>query len=313
MIRVHPPPTPWLALLALAVLLAGCAGLPTSGPDPKSAAEAYQDPQPPPDATIVWGHYQRQFGELRMPGDEHGNGPFPVVVLLHGGCWLADYDQGYMAGLADAIRNEGFAVWTVGFRRIGEPGGGWPNTLFDVAEGSDHVRELSASYPIDSERVFAVGHSAGGQLALWLASRRDQPGDSPFRDQTALDIDGVLALAAAADLVGLSDNQTCADAATRLIGGSPDLHPDRYGLASPVLLAPLGVKQILVNGGLDTTWSAPADAYYEAARRAGDPIERRVVPDAGHFELVDPRSSAWPVVRDALLELADRPQGTLAP
>ncbi|MBY6204319.1 alpha/beta hydrolase [Halomonas denitrificans] len=297
-----PPSTLFrVLLLAAAVGLAGCAGLPSTS-DPKSAAEAYLDPQPPPDAVIVWGPYQRQFGELRMP---EGAGPHPVVVMLHGGCWLADYDQGYMAGLADAVRDEGFAVWTVGFRRIGEPGGGWPNTLFDVAEGTDHVRELAAEYPVDPERVVAVGHSAGGQLALWLASRRSQPDDSPFRDETALEIDGVLALAAAADLAGLSDRRTCSDAATRLIGGSPELHPDRYALASPVERVPLGVKQILVNGDLDATWSAPADAYYEAALEAGDPVERRVVTGAGHFELVDPRSSAWPVVRDALRELVD--------
>ncbi len=297
---MHASPRLRILILAAATALAGCAGLPSSK-DPKSAAEAYLDPQPPPDAVIVWGPHQRQFGELRMPD---GEGPHPVVVMLHGGCWLADYDHGYMAGLADAVRNEGFAVWTVGFRRIGEPGGGWPNTLFDVAEGTDHVRELAAEHPIDPERVLAVGHSAGGQLALWLASRRSQPADSPFRDDQALDLDGVLALAAAADLVGLSDRQTCSDAATRLIGGSPDLHPERYALASPVERVPLGVKQILVNGDLDATWSEPADAYYEAALQAGDPVERRIVAGAGHFELVDPRSSAWPVVRDALRELA---------
>ena len=252
---MHASPRLRILILAATTALAGCAGLPSSK-DPKSAAEAYLDPQPPPDAVIVWGPHQRQFGELRMPD---GAGPHPVVVMLHGGCWLADYDHGYMAGLAEAMRNEGFAVWTVGFRRIGEPGGGWPNTLFDVAEGTDHVRELAVEHPIDPERVVAVG---------------------------------------------LSDRRTCSDAATRLIGGSPDLHPERYALASPTERVPLGVKQILVNGALDATWSEPADAYYEAALQAGDPVERRIVAGAGHFELVDPRSSAWPVVRDALRELA---------
>ncbi|NKI36126.1 alpha/beta hydrolase [Wenzhouxiangella sp. XN79A] len=290
-----------VVLALAAALLSACATAPSGPPDPKSAAEAYLDPQPAPDEVITWGPYARQFGELRMPD---GDGPFPVVVVLHGGCWLADYDQGYMAGLADAIRELGFAVWTVGFRRIGEPGGGWPNTLFDVAEGTDYLRRLAETRPLDLERVIALGHSAGGQLALWLAARDRQPADSPFRSPDPLPIDGVIALAAAADLVGLSDRRTCGDAATRLIGGSPDLHPERYTLASPARLVPLDVPQILVNGGRDTTWSEPADTYYDAARSAGAPVRRRVVPEAGHFELVDPRTSAWPVIRDALEELA---------
>lgn len=299
--KTRSAPTRLAVLLVLVALLGGCAAVPDGPPDPKSAAEAYLDPQPEPDEIITWGPYARQFGELRLP---HGDGPFPVVVVLHGGCWLADYGQGYMAGLAEAIRELGFAVWTVGFRRIGEPGGGWPNTLFDVAEGTDYLRTLARSRPIDADRVIALGHSAGGQLALWLAARSRQPADSLFHHPDPLPIDGVVALAAAADLEGLSDAQTCGDAATRLIGGSPDRFSERYALASPMQMVATDVPQVLINGGRDTTWSPPADAYFEAARAAGAPIDRRVVPEAGHFELVDPRTTAWPVVRDALLELA---------
>jgi len=285
-----------------AALLGACATPPSGPPDPKSAAAAYQDPQPPPDEVIDWGPYARQFGELRLPD---GDGPFPVVVLLHGGCWLADYGHGYMAGLAEAVRGLGFAVWTVGYRRVGEPGGGWPNTFYDVAEGTDYLRELARTHPIDPDRVIALGHSAGGQLALWLAARSTAPADSLFHAPDPLPIDGVVTLAAAADLERLSYRKACDDAATRLIGGPPDRYPERYAEASPLARVPLGVPQVLIDGTRDTTWIVPSDTYFEAALAAGDPVRRKIVRYAGHFELVDPRSNAWPVVRDALLELAE--------
>ena len=292
-----------ILLLALSSALLNACAAPPSGPsDPKSAAAAYLAPQPPPDEVIEWGRYDRQFGELRLPD---GEGPFPVVVLLHGGCWLADYGHGYMAGLAEAVRELGFAVWTVGYRRVGEPGGGWPNTLFDVAEGADYLRTLARTHPVDPERVIALGHSAGGQLALWLAGRSGAPAGSLFHAPDPLPVDGVITLAAAADLVRLSQREACEDAATRLIGGPPDRYPERYAEASPVARVPLGVPQILIDGSRDTTWIVPSDNYFEAALAAGDPVERRIIRHAGHFELVDPRSDAWPVVRDALRELAE--------
>lgn len=267
---------------------------------PLTAAEAFALPQPAPDRAIRYGDAPRQFAELRLP---EGEGPFPVAVVLHGGCWLSDYDQGYMAAFAEAIRDSGVATWTVAYRRIGEAGGGWPGTFLDVASGTDHLRELARSAPLDLDRVVAVGHSAGGHLALWLAGRHRLPDDSPLRRPDPLPVSGVLALAAAADLAWLSAEQACADAATRLIGGGPDEFPQRYRDAMPGALVPLGVPQILVNGGLDELWSRPADSYYRAARWAGDPVERRVVPEAGHFELVVPFSTSWPVVDGALEDL----------
>ena len=288
----------------IAAVLSACATPPSGPADPKSAAAAYLDPQPPPDEVIEWGPYDRQFGELRLP---EGDGPFPVVVLLHGGCWLADYGHGYMAGLAEAIRGEGFAVWTLGYRRVGEPGGGWPNTLFDVAEGADYLRTLARTHPVDPGRVIALGHSAGGQLALWLAARPNAPDDSLFATPDPLPIDGVVTLAAAADLVRLSQRQACEDAATRLLGGPPDRYPERYAEASPVARVPLDVPQVLIDGTRDTTWIVPSDTYFEAALAAGDPVRRRLVRHASHFELVDPRTDAWPAIRDALHELAHGP------
>jgi len=268
---------------------------------PMSAAEAFALPQPPPDRVVSYGPDVRHFGELRVP---EGEGPFAVAVIVHGGCWLSDYDQGYMAAFAEAVTELGWATWTIAYRRVGEPGGGWPNTFLDTAAAVDFLPELAARFPLDVDRVIAVGHSAGGHLALWLAARARLAHDSPLFVPDPHPIDGVLALAAAADLEYLSQNQTCGNAATRLMGGLPSEHALRYVEASPVRLPALDVPQILVNGELDETWSIPADRYFDAARLHGvASVERRAIPGAGHFELVVPETPSWEVVRDALVAL----------
>lgn len=295
-----------ILIAALLAVLAGCASTPDA-PQTLSASAAYQLPQPAPDAVERYGTGPRHFGELRLPG---GEGPFPVAIIVHGGCWLSAYDQSYMAALAEAVTDLGFASWSIAYRRVGEPGGGWPNTFLDAGAAADHLRRLALRYPLDVERLVTIGHSAGGQLALWLAGRPALAPSSPLHTSDPLKIDGVLALAAAADLSYLSERKECGDAATLLMGGGPAVFAERYSSGSPVSLVPLQVQQILVNGRLDETWSAPADRYLTAALAAGDPIERREAPDAGHFELVVPGGSTWPIVRRALLDLAERAWGS---
>lgn len=286
-----------LAITMLLVLLGATDAL---GGEPMSAREAFALPQPEPDAVIRYGGEPRQFGELRLPA---GKGPFGVAVIIHGGCWLSAYDQGYMAAFSEAVTELGWATWTIGYRRVGELGGGWPNTFLDAAAAVDFLPELAGSQPLDADRVIAVGHSAGGHLALWLAGRARLTESSPLFRPDPHPMDGVLALAAAADLEYLSEQQTCGDAATLLMDGTPVERPGRYADGSPMNLLPLDTPQILVNGELDETWSAPADRYFDAAKGAGDPIERSIMPGAGHFELVVPDSPNWRVVREALVEL----------
>lgn len=284
---------------AFVLLVAGSAPV---AAQPMSAAEAFALPQPAPDKIIEYGPEPRQFGELRMPA---GDGPFGIAVVIHGGCWLSAYDQGYMAAFAEAVTELGWATWTIGYRRVGEPGGGWPNTFLDAAAAVDFLPKLAQRYPLDLERVVTVGHSAGGHLALWLAGRGRLAETSPLYSPHPQPVDAVLALAAAADLAFLSEQETCGNAATLLMDGTPVDHPDRYADGSMLQLVPLGVPQILVNGELDETWSAPADRYYLAAAAAGDLVEKRIMRDAGHFELVVPDSPNWQVVRDALTSLGD--------
>jgi acetyl esterase/lipase len=253
-----------------------------------------------PDGRVHYGEGAFQFGELRLPD---GPGPHPVAVVVHGGCWLAQYDLGHVGRLSDALTEAGIATWTLEYRRVGDPGGGWPGTFEDVARGADHLRRLAEDRPLDLDRVIAVGHSAGGHLALWLASRKRLAADAPLFTSDPLPIRGVVGLAAAPDLAFLHERQVCGQVIDKLMGGSPAAFPERYAAGSPVELVPVDTPQVLINGLRDPFWSSIAQRYLDAARAAGAGVRLVEVPGAGHFEMVDPGSNVWPELRAAAFEL----------
>ncbi len=183
----------------------------------------------------------------------------------------------------------GWAAWNLEYRRLGFlAGGGWPRTFEDVAAGIDHLAALPA---LDLGTVAAIGHSAGGHLALWAVSR-ERPRVPVTR---AVSQAGVLDLREAARL-GLSNG-----AAAKLLGGRPHQRPERYGAASPIERLPLGVPQLLVHGEEDGIVPVSMSLrYHDAALAAGDPAELVVLPATGHFEHLDPRSDAWAAVREWL-------------
>ncbi|MGH3065022.1 MAG: alpha/beta hydrolase family protein [Gaiellaceae bacterium] len=227
-------------------------------------------------------------------------GPHPVVVVLHGGFWRARYDRSLMDELCLDLSGRGLAAWNLEYRRVGG-GGGWPETFEDVAAGIDALADLDA--PLDLERVAAVGHSAGGHLALWAAARptlpKGAPGAEPrVRVGRAVSQAGVLDLRLAAQL-SPSAQPTIA------LLGDPEKHSDRYELASPRERLPLGVRQLVLHGDQDTTVSVRiATSYATAAREAGDPCELVMLSATGHFEHIDARAAAWHVARDWLVAYA---------
>jgi acetyl esterase/lipase len=256
-------------------------------------------PPVPPDARSAYGPGPDQFGELYLPA---GPGPHPVVVLIHGGCWRAQYGLAPLGPLCAALRAAGLAVWSLEYRRLGG-GGGWPATFADVAAGADALPALGA--PLDLGRVVAAGHSAGGHLALWLAARRRLTPGSPLWAPAPLPVRGVLALAALADLGAAARRGLCGTAVPELLGGAPEEQPARYAAASPAALLPLGVPVRHLVGAADAI--VPPDYLAEhvaAARAAGDDVALAVLPDAAHFEVVAPASAAWPAVLAAARELA---------
>jgi acetyl esterase/lipase len=255
----------------------------------------------PADYVIPYGEDTLQFGQLRLP---EGNTLFPVVIVIHGGCWLSDYDLKHISPLASALTREGFATWSLEYRRIGNEGGGWPDTFRDVARGADHLRELAKKFPLDVSRIIALGHSAGGHLALWLAARPKLPENSLLYVSDPMPIQGVVSLAGVGDLSRPEYQEICGRVVPKLMGGVPSQVPDRYAQGSPIELLPMHVPQILIQGALDQTVSlASAQAYHATALKSGDETHLVVIQEAGHFEVVIPTTSAYPKVREAILSL----------
>lgn len=290
----------YVVALVVSIAAAACAapaGAPTAV---MTAADALALPRPAADHRLAYGSDPLQFGELRLPD---GGGPHPVVIVIHGGCWLAEYDLGYISGLADALTEAGVATWSIEYRRVGDEGGGWPGTFQDVADAADHVRKISSEYDLDPDRVAAVGHSAGGHLALWLAGRKNLGSGDPLCGEAPLRLAGVVALAGITDLAAYASPEGCGSAVEPLLGGAPAEVGDRLNRVSPITAVPFGITQILITGELDAIVPKnQATSFARAAREAGDPVEVVEIARAGHFELVDPAHAAFQSVRQAVLE-----------
>jgi len=253
-----------------------------------------------PDATLIYGEDVNQFVDLYLP---KSTGTLPVIVLVHGGCWGKRYTAKPLGGIARALTEVGFAVWNIEYRRNGN-GGGFPQTLLDVAQAADLLRTVAEKYHFDLARVLTMGHSAGGQLAVWLAARSRLAPTSPVYSPTPLAVSGVVCLAGVIDLVAAVPQGLCGDDLTLLMGGKPDDVPEHYHDASPMELLPLGVRQIHIVGDVDDEMLVNARPYIQAARSAGDDVTLTIVPQAGHFELVVATTAAWQIVLDAALTLA---------
>lgn len=263
-----------LAMLALALLAGAAAPVQTRAEYPAVPAVVTFDevlalPVDKPVARFRYGIGPSQFAELWLPA---GEGPAPVVAFVHGGCWLSEYSIEHSHGLATALTREGLAVWNIEYRRVGEPGGGFPGSLDDIKAALELLRQ-SPPAGTDPERLVLAGHSAGGHLALLAAD------DIP-----------TIALAPIVDLAAYaSGSGSCNAAAVRFIGAPPDARPDAYRAATPDL-QPIDT---LLMGTLDTI--VPAEPAYL-------PATRHAWPAAGHFDWIHPGTPAWQEVRMALHE-----------
>ncbi|MGI8589119.1 MAG: alpha/beta hydrolase family protein [Chloroflexia bacterium] len=256
---------------------------------------------PPADARLAYGDDPSQFGDLRLPP---GTGPHPVVIVIHGGYWRSAYSLDHIGTLCAALTHAGVATWSLEYRRLGNPGGGWPGTLQDVAAGADYLRTIAPKYHLDLTHVVAVGHSAGGQLALWLAGRHRIPAGDTLYSPNPLPLHGVVSLAGVADLRQGYDLHLSNDVVYQLLGGNPGEVPTRYEDASPRALLPLGVPQRLLHGTADDIVPiAISRDYSAAARAAGDDAEFIPLDATGHFELIDPRTPQWATVQATVLML----------
>jgi acetyl esterase/lipase len=238
--------------------------------------------------TSRYGTAPSQVGDLHLPDVRNP----PVICLFHGGFWRMPYGYDQMTPLAEDLMRRGWAAWNLEYRRIGEAGAGWPGTFQDVHAGIEHLARLKADgADLDLARVVAVGHSAGGQLALWAAGPRrlDTQGSLP-----QVRLMGAVGQAPAADLKRVYELGSSNGVAGELMGGSPQQVPERYALASPPALLPLGVPQLIVHGSTDdVVLRDMGREYAAAARAAGDSADYVELPGVGHFEHLDPAGTAW--------------------
>ncbi|WP_411288372.1 alpha/beta hydrolase family protein [Phenylobacterium sp.] len=258
---------------------------------------AYMDqPRQAPDAVIAYGEAPSQVVELFLP---KGRGTHPVVVLLHGGCYRQQL-QGLpqTGGIARDLARRGFAVWNVEYRRLGEPGAGYPGTFHDVATAVDRIRQEAPRYRLDAARVIGLGHSAGGHLALWAAARHRLPVSSPLHVPDPLPIRAVVSLGGIGDIEahGNTIAGACgADTYPRMLGTEARKEP--YADTSPARLLPSGARVVMIHGAYDHVMPPfTALAYVTTVRKAGDRADVIAIPDAGHFDVVIPTTAAWKIV-----------------
>jgi len=245
-----------------------------------------------------YGPHHLQRAELHLPV---GAGPHPVMVVIHGGSWQARYGKLVMRGLVGDLVRRGWAAWNVDYRTVGA-GGGWPGTFADTAAAIDHLRRVDA--PLDLARVCALGHSAGGHLVLWAASREKlpagAPGGAPGSERVCLR--HAFVQAGVCDLAG-AYRRWQGGAARALMSGGPEEVPDRYAAGDPMALVPPDAPVLLVHGVLDEVVSVELSRNYaRAARAEGGAVELvEVAGEAGlHLAHLDPRSAAWAAVAQRL-------------
>lgn len=264
---------------------------------------------------LAYGPESLQFGDLYLPT---GPGPHPTIILIHGGYWRARYGLDLMTGLAEDLTARGLAAWNIEYRRVGNPGGGWPGTFLDVARATDYLQLIESTYALDLARVIPIGHSAGGHLAFWLAARPHIPEGNPLAGASIKDNDtqtGPLTPQAAISLAGVLDLMMAwrlhlsTDAVVELLGGTPADVPERYKAASPAALLPLGIPQILIHGTQDSNVPLEiSQSYAAAAKAAGDHVTLIELPAVDHFAVINPHTTAWTTTINALQRLLPGPQ-----
>jgi acetyl esterase/lipase len=269
-----------IALSAVVSLTAGC-GDATDAPavTPSSPTR------------IAYGTEPSQFGDLTVPAAVPPPGGFRTVVLIHGGFWRAQFGLDLMEPLAADLVARGFAVWNIEYRRVGQPGGGYPGTLEDVAAAFDTLSDTATSTPISLADIAVVGHSAGGHLALWTAGRDQLPAGAPGAAPRVLPTlaigQGPVVDLVAGDAAGLGRG-----AVTSFLGGTSSDVPERYEIATPATGG--GARLIAVRGTSDGV--VPAEFTVPPGGEGVDPVDV----EGDHFDLIDPASAAWSAVVEIL-------------
>ncbi len=269
--------------------------------------------------TIPYGTEPTSFGELKLPDSKAG--PFPVAVLIHGGCWRSDRGSAEsFRAMANALAADGIASWNIEFRRVGNEGGGWPGTFLDLGKAVDLLPKLSRQHRLDLKRIVLVGHSSGGHFAAWLAARKRLPKASEIRGAPAVDYQGVVVADAfidprVIDSKGVDGSLYCDDPVLeRLVGGRPEARAEQLREISPLAWLPWSTRQeyIVSSRRYPVTPPRPlADGrttmrmpdYPALARAAGDTIHVDIIDDADHGDFTKQGTKAFDAVHRAVVRL----------
>lgn len=287
-----------------AILFLMAASWPARAADPLTLPQFLQKVHPvKADARIAYGPGPSQWADFYAP---KGHGPFPVVVLIHGGCWSASVPAESASPMAADIAAHGIAVWNIEYRRVGEPGGGYPGMFQDVAAAVDRLKIEAAPRKLDLKRVVAVGHSAGGLLALWAGSRSKLPASSPLYVKDPLRIRTSIAIAGVGDLKANAGwfPLTCHNLPNiePVTGATTPDRADPFADTSPRELLPTGTKTVWIVGAYDDNYPPYMSlAWRQAARASGDRAETVLIPNAGHYDVAEVHSPAWAIVRSRIV------------
>lgn len=281
-------------LLAAGLLLAVGAIAAQTGGRLMQWPDLLDRPRPHPTRTLAYGADPLQHVDLWLPA---GKPPFPVVLMVHGGCWTTEIAQAdIMNYIADDLAKRGIAVWNIEYRGV-DRGGGYPGTFQDMAAAADMLGAQGPALGLRTDRVVALGHSAGGHLALWLAARDRLPAGSPLVTPHPLKLAEAISIGGLPDLEAARTppGDTCGPEAPAAMAGQPSAsRPDPYRDTSPAAMLPFATPQTLVNASRDRI--APpafAEAYAAKAKAASVAVRRVTVPDEGHVELIAPGTAAW--------------------
>jgi len=243
----------------------------------------------PADERLAYGSDPNQFGDLRLPKAATAK-PRVVVMNIHGGYWRADYGLAHAGPSCAALTQQGIATWNVEYRRIGNEGGGWPGSFEDVVRAYRFLVQIATQYNLDASRIVVMGHSAGGQLALCLVAHEPT-------------VRRVVSLAGVVDLQRAFELHLSSDAVVEFLGGKPDQVAAHYRIANPMRLSIREARQVLIHG-LDDDVVPPdlSRRYVEAKEKSGEKVALVQIPEANHFDVIDPRSKAWSVVVRSIRE-----------
>jgi len=244
-----------------------------------------------PSKKIAYGDDSLQFAELWLPKNgllknglpknglpKNKQAKKPLVVFIHGGCWLNAFNIKHIYPASNALAQAGYPVWSVEYRRTGDKGGAWPGSYNDIIAAIEKAKQQF------EQDIVLMGHSAGGHLAVLAAKHFAKNNDKQIKQ--------VIGLAAISDIERYSTGtNSCQTATPSFMGGDYDKQATQYDLANPMKQG-FHLNTVLIHGDQDNIVPLAQSIDTEQAVK--------VIKGAGHFDMIHPNSRAWQAIINTL-------------